>query len=48
MDSEFEIELAAVGRASVCGRCAGASDSGGEDQWAEDDVPAGGNRSTLL
>lgn len=47
MNSEFESAVVA-GRASVRGRCARAPDSGGEDQRAEDDVPAGGNRSTLL
>lgn len=37
-----------AGCAIVCGCCIGAFDAGGEDQWAEDYVPAGGHRCTLL
>ena len=37
-----------AGCAVVRGRCVGAFDAGGEDQRAEDYVPAGGHRCTLL
>lgn len=45
----IEDDLAVVaGCALVCGCCIGAFDAGGEDQRAEDDVPASGYRCTLL
>jgi len=45
---QTSLHAAVVGRALVCGCRVGASDAGGEDQRAEDYVPAGGHRCTLL
>lgn len=47
-DLMVNVSLTVAGRALVCGHGFGAFDTGGEDQRAEDNVPASGHRCVIL